>query len=214
MISAHEERASDEKKNRTRDKMSGNTDVEKGNFAVKAGLAQVRDSHRKELARFSSARARFFFWIFFSLPPSASSPLLCDVSFCVLSQASILFSFGSKAKDVALKVKEKRMQSECVFALCSPLSLLFLLDRSLLVFCLFMHRMKRKNKRERARRHVTLVQRVTISSRSREKKRKTENTRTNNKTHRILTSSSSFILLTEKKQTDVERWRHHGRRQR
>ena len=99
---------------------------------------------------------------------------------------------------MALKVKEKRMQSECVFALCSPLSLLFLLDRSLLVFCLFMHRMKRKNKRERARRHVTLVQRVTISSRSREKKRKTENTRTNNKTHRILTSSSSFILLTEK----------------
>jgi hypothetical protein len=40
--------------------MSGNTDVEKGNFAVKAGLAQVRDSHRKELARFSSARALFF----------------------------------------------------------------------------------------------------------------------------------------------------------
>ena len=36
------------------DKMSGNTDVEKGNFAVKAGLAQVRDSHPRELARFSS----------------------------------------------------------------------------------------------------------------------------------------------------------------
>ena len=34
--------------------MSGNTDVEKGNFAVKAGLAQVRDSHPRELARFSS----------------------------------------------------------------------------------------------------------------------------------------------------------------
>jgi hypothetical protein len=158
LISAHEERASDEKKNRTRDKMSGNTDVEKGNFAVKAGLAQVRDSHRKELARFSSARARFFFWIF-SLPPSASSPLLCDVSFCVLSQDSILFIFGSKAKDVALKVKEKRMQSDSVFALCSPLFLLFLLDRSLLVFCLFTHRIKRTNRRERARRHVTLVDR-------------------------------------------------------
>lgn len=192
--------------------MSGNTDVEKGNFAVKAGLAQVRDSHRKELARFSSARALFFFWIF-SLPPSASSPLLCDVSFCVLSQDSILFIFGSKAKDVALKVKEKRMQSDSVFALCSPLFLLFLLDRSLLVFCLFTHRMKRKNKRERARRHVTLVQSVNFLS-IEGKKRKTENTRTNNKTHRILTSSSSFILLTEKKQTDVERWRHHGRRQR
>ena len=36
------------------DKMSGNADVEKGNFAVKAGLAQVRDSHPRELARFSS----------------------------------------------------------------------------------------------------------------------------------------------------------------
>ena len=36
------------------DKMSGNTDVEKGNFAVKAGLAQVRDSHPRQLARFSS----------------------------------------------------------------------------------------------------------------------------------------------------------------
>jgi hypothetical protein len=68
LISAHEERASDEKKNRTRDKMSGNTDVEKGNFAVKAGLAQVRDSHRKELARFSSARARFFFLDFLFSP--------------------------------------------------------------------------------------------------------------------------------------------------
>jgi len=79
-------------KNRTRDKMSGNTDVEKGNFAVKAGLAQVRDSHRKELER---ARARFFFWIFFSLPPSASSPLWCDVSFL---RSLSRFLFGSKAK--------------------------------------------------------------------------------------------------------------------
>ena len=40
--------------------MSGNTDAEKGNFAVKAGLAQVRDSHSRELTRFST-RCVFFF---------------------------------------------------------------------------------------------------------------------------------------------------------
>ena len=39
--------------------MSGNTDAEKGNFAVKAGLAQVRDSHSRELTRFST-RCLFF----------------------------------------------------------------------------------------------------------------------------------------------------------
>jgi len=71
--------------------MSGNTDVEKGNFAVKAGLAQVRDSHRKELER---GRA-LFFWIFFSLPPSASSPSVVYVSFL---RSLSRFLFGSKAK--------------------------------------------------------------------------------------------------------------------
>ena len=45
--------------NTKRDKMSGNTDAEKGNFAVKAGLAQVRDSHSRELTRFST-RCLFF----------------------------------------------------------------------------------------------------------------------------------------------------------
>jgi hypothetical protein len=72
-------------KNRTRDKMSGNTDVEKGNFAVKAGLAQVRDSHRKELER---ARARFFFG--FSFLSRRRRHRLCGVTslFCVLSQDS------------------------------------------------------------------------------------------------------------------------------
>jgi len=56
---------------------------------------------------------------------------------------------------------------------------------------------EKNTERERARRHVTLFK-ERISSRE---KRKTENTNTNanNKTHRILTSSSSsFILLTEK----------------
>ena len=52
--------------------MSGNTDVEKGNFAVKAGLAQVRDSHPRELARFSSVDGFSFLFrrrrhLFFSL---------------------------------------------------------------------------------------------------------------------------------------------------
>ena len=91
MITPHEERASDEKKNRTRDKMSGNTDVEKGNFAVKAGLAQVRDSHRKELER---GRA-LFFWIF-SLSRRRRHRL-CGVT-SLFAQDSILFLFGSKAK--------------------------------------------------------------------------------------------------------------------
>lgn len=92
LISAHEERASDEKKNRTRDKMSGNTDVEKGNFAVKAGLAQVRDSHRKELARFSSARARFFFFGFSFLSRRRRHRLSCVTSLFAFSLKLLFFS--------------------------------------------------------------------------------------------------------------------------
>ena len=70
------------------DKMSGNTDVEKGNFAVKAGLAQVRDSHPRELARFSSVDG-------FSFLLRRRRHRLSPFSWRLSSSSSVLHFFAS-----------------------------------------------------------------------------------------------------------------------
>lgn len=70
------------------DKMSGNTDVEKGNFAVKAGLAQVRDSHPRELARFSSVDG-------FSFLLRRRRHRLSPFSWRLSSSSSVLHFFSS-----------------------------------------------------------------------------------------------------------------------
>ena len=131
--------------------MSGNTDVEKGNFAVKAGLAQVRDSHPRELARFSSVDG---FSFLLRRRRHRLSPFFCAWR---LSSSSVLHFFSLYDDSYVVVSKEslrERRASTRIFRGRGEACLFFLRRSFVLVYSSF--RRKKDVNNKNARGHVTL----------------------------------------------------------